>query len=246
MNYGAIGAIYKKEMKSYFGSPIAYISLAVFLLITGWFFTFILFKENMATLRHFFELTGGQSIILVPLLSIFAPAMCMRLIAEERKSGTMELLVTMPVKDLDIVIGKYMAALTLYAVGLAFTLVYAFTVMVLGSADFGVIFSGYVALVLVGAVYIAVGVLGSALSENQIVAFILAFLIGAALSLMSLVSILLPPSWFTDVVQYISTTYHFNNMATGVLDLRDILYFLSAAALILMLASRAFAKRRFL
>ncbi len=246
MNFSAVGAIYKKEMKSYFGSPVAYISLAVFLVITGWFFTFILFKENMATIRHFFELTGGQSIILVPLLSIFAPAICMRLVAEERKSGTMELLVTMPVNDLDIIVGKYLSAYTLYLVGLFFTFIYAFTVLVLGNADFGVMFSGYFALILVGAVYIAIGVLGSALSENQIVAFILAFLLGAALSLLALVSALLPPSWFTDAVQYISTTYHFNNMAIGVIDLRDILYFLSIIVLMLYLASIAFAKRRFL
>ncbi|MCP4647365.1 MAG: ABC transporter permease subunit, partial [bacterium] len=228
MNWSVVSAIFKKEMKSYFGSPMAYIVLSVFLIITGWFFTLNLFKENLAHLRSIFD-------ILPFLLVIYAPAISMRLLAEERKSGTMELLVTLPVRDFDLIFGKFLAAFTLYAVGLGFTLIYALTVMVLGQAEIGPMFAGYIGLLLCGGVYLAFGVLGSAVTENQIVAFILSFLLSGIFAIL-IFSAMIVPTPIADVIQYLSTTYHFQNVARGVLDSRDVIYFLSMIFFALLLS----------
>ncbi|MBZ0263884.1 ABC transporter permease [bacterium] len=231
-------AVFRKEMKSYFASPMAYIVLSVFLVITGWFFTLNLFKENLAHLRSIFD-------ILPFLLVIFAPAISMRLIAEERKSGTLKLLVTMPVSDFDLVFGKFLAAVSLYVVGLAFTLVYAFTIMILGDAEIGPIFAGYFGLLLCGSAYLALGILGSSLTENQIVAFILSFLITAIFAILVFSATIIPQP-FADIAQYLSTTYHFQNIARGVIDSRDVIYYLSLIFFSLLISSRAIAQRKFL
>ncbi|MBS1260926.1 MAG: hypothetical protein MAG453_00242 [Calditrichaeota bacterium] len=238
MNWSVIGAVWRREMRSYFANPTAYIVLAVFLLITGWFFTLNLFKENLAHLRSIFD-------ILPFLLVVFAPAISMRLISEERKSGTLELLVTMPVRDFDVIFGKFLAAFVLYAVALVLTFVYPFTIIVLGDAPVGSIAAGYIGLLLLGAGYLGVGLLGSALTESQIVAFILSFAVSAALAVLVFAAIVIPPP-LADIIQYLSTTYHFQNIARGVLDSRDVIYFLSLIFLVLLLASRAMTQRKFL
>lgn len=238
MNFAIVSAIWRREMKSYFTSPAAYIVLAVFLLITGWIFTLNLFKENLATMRSVFDL-------LPFLLVVFAPAMSMRLISEERRSGTMELLVTMPVRDFDVVLGKFLAALTLWVAVLVLTLIYPFTLSILGDLDGGAIVAGYLGLLLLGGAYLSVGLLGSALTESQIVAFILSFLMSAILAVLVMITPLIPGA-IADVVQYLSTTYHFENVARGVIDSRDVVYYLSVIFLTLLLASRATMQRKFL
>ncbi len=238
MNLATVKAVYRKEMKSYFASPMAYIVLCVFLIITGWFFSLNIFKENLAHLRSIFD-------ILPFLLVIFAPAISMRLISEERKSGTMELLVTMPVNEFDLIFGKFLAGFTLFAEGLAFTLVYAITILLLGNAEIGPIIAGYFGLLLCGGAYMAIGIMGSSLSENQIVAFILSFLISGVLAILVFSAMIIPPP-VADFIQYLSTTYHFQNIARGVIDSRDVIYYLSVIVLTLMLASRAIAQRKFL
>ncbi|HEX05336.1 MAG TPA: ABC transporter [Bacteroidetes bacterium] len=238
MNWNVVSAIWRREIRSYFASPSAYIVLSVFLLITGWFFTLNLFKENLAHMRSIFD-------ILPFLLVIFAPAISMRLISEERKSGTLELLVTMPVRDFDVILGKFLAAYTLFAVALLFTLVYPFTIMTLGDAEVGGIVAGYIALFLLGGSYLAVGILGSALTENQIVAFILSFALCAVLAILVFAAIIVPAP-VADVVQYLSSTYHFSNISRGVVDTRDVIYFLSLIFVSLLLASRAMNQRKFL
>ncbi len=238
MNWNVVQAIFRKETKSYFGSPMAYIALAVFLVIAGWFFTLNLFKENQAHLRSIFD-------ILPFLMVIYAPALAMRLIAEERKSGTMELLVTMPVRDFEVVLGKWLASFVLFAVGLAFTLIYALTIIVLGKPEIGPIFTGYLGLLLCGGAYLAIGVLGSALTENQIVAFILSFLISGIFAILIFSAMIMPPA-VADIIQYLSTTYHFQNITRGVIDSRDVIYYLSLIFFSLLLASRAIAQRKFL
>ncbi len=238
MNWNTINALFRKELKSYFGSPIAYIVLAVFLVITGWFFQLNLFKENLAHMRSIFD-------ILPFLLVIFAPAISMRLIAEERKSGTMELLMTMPVRDFDVILGKFLAAFVLFAVALAFTLVHVITLLVLGKPEIGPIFTGYFGLLLCGGAYLAIGILGSALTENQIVAFLISFLFAAVLAVFAFSAMIIPPP-LADIIQYLSTTYHFQNIARGVIDSRDVIYYLSLIYLSLLLASRALQQRKFL
>jgi len=120
--------IYKKELRAYFTSPVAYIVITVFLLICGWFFSNQLFLANQASLRNIFQ-------IIPFILTFFVPAITMRLVSEEKKTGTFELLATMPVSDADIVLGKYLAAVTLFATALLCTMTYAITVRALGDAD---------------------------------------------------------------------------------------------------------------
>lgn len=235
MSLSNVLPIYKKELRGYFSSPVAYIVLTVFLLICGWFFSARLFVEGEASLRSVFP-------TVLFLLTLFVPAITMGLLSEERKSGTFELLATMPVEDIEIVVGKYLAALTLLATAFFFTLTYAVTVKSLGDADVGVMFTGYVGLLLLGAGQVAIGVLASSLTENQVVAFIVSFLI---LFILSFIDVVLPhvPAAFASVFEYLSATYHFTNISRGVLDTRDLVYFASIVVLSLYLAARALQRR---
>ncbi|MBN1294260.1 MAG: ABC transporter permease, partial [Candidatus Latescibacteria bacterium] len=146
--------IFRREMFAYFYSPVAYIVITVFLIITGWFFTSEMFLSNESSLRSVFGI--------IPFIFIFfVPAITMRLLSEERKSGTIELLFTMPISDIEIVLGKYFAGLGLLAVALAFTLPFALTILVLGEPDVGMLITGYLGLVLMGASYVAIGIFAS-------------------------------------------------------------------------------------
>jgi len=227
--------IFKKEVRSYFSSPVAYIVITVFLLICGWFFSTSLFVIGQASMRNVFQ-------IIPFVLTFLVPAITMRLLAEERKSCTFELLTTMPISDIDIVIGKYLSALLLLAVALFFTLGYAITVKSLGNADAGVTVAGYIGLLLLGAGYVAIGVLASSLTENQIVAFIVSFMIIFFLSLVDKVLMFLPAG-LANVFEYLSAEYHFNNIARGVVDTRDLIYYASLIVLGLYFSARALQRR---
>ncbi|HUI65916.1 MAG TPA: ABC transporter permease [Bacteroidota bacterium] len=231
-----IGPIYRREVRSYFNSPVAYVVIVVFLAIIGWFFTSNLFLLNVASMRVVFEL--------VPLVFLFfIPAVTMRLLAEEKKSGTLELLTTKPVLDAEIIIGKFLAAWTLLAAALAPTLVYVITLEALGSPDIGPILAGYLGLLLMGGVYIAVGLFASSLTENQIVAFIVGFLIVLAFYLADKVLIYVP-SGLASVLEFLAIDYHFSNIARGVIDSRNIIYFGSVLGFALMLATASLQRRK--
>jgi ABC-2 type transport system permease protein len=215
--------IFKKELRAYFTSPVAYVVITVFLLICGWFFSTSLFVVGQASLRNVFQI--------VPFVyTIFIPAITMRLIAEEKKAGTFELLTTMPVTDFEIIAGKYLAATALLLTALLFTLIYAFTVGALGEPDVGVMVAG------------AIGICMSSLTENQIVAFILSAFIILVLSLIDKVLMFVPAA-LASIFEYLSTEYHFNNIARGVLDTRDLVYYASLIALSLFFAARAVQRR---
>ena len=141
----------------------------------------------------------------------------MRLIAEEKKSGTIELLFTYPIRDSEIIIGKYLAALGLIAVLLLFTLVYTFSVSVLGDLDGGQTFSGYIGLFLMGAAYLAIGIFASAITENQIVAFIVALAISFFFFILDKILFFVPAS-LANILEYLAIDYHFQNIARGVID----------------------------
>jgi ABC-2 type transport system permease protein len=228
--------IFKRELKAYFNSPIAYIVITVFLLISGWFFSASLFLVNQATLRGAFGI--------IPLILVFfVPAITMRLISEERKSGTIELLVTMPVKDLDIILGKFLAALALLAVAILLTLTYATAVSVLGDLDPGPVIGGYLGLLLMGAAYLSIGVFASSLTENQIVAFIIGFLVVFALFMIDQILMFVPAS-LVSFFEYLSIDYHFANISRGVIDTRDLVYYLSVTFFALLLATRSLESRK--
>jgi len=227
--------IMKKELRSYFASPVAYIVLTVFLLICGWFFGSSLFLVGQASMRNLFT-------IIPFVFSIFVPAITMRLISEERKTGTFELLATMPVSDVEVILGKYLAALVLLAVAIGLTAIHGLTIAFLGNSDAGATLGGYIGLLLLGAGYLAIGILASSLTENQIVAFILAFLVTFFLSMIDKVLLFLPVQ-LASFFEYLSAEYHFNNIARGVLDSRDLVYYASLILLGLYFSARALNRR---
>ncbi len=228
--------IFRRELRSYFNSPVAYVVIVVFLAIIGWFFTSNLFLMNVASMRVVFEL--------VPLVFLFfVPAITMRLLAEEKKSGTLELLTTKPVTDAEIVIAKFLAAWALLAAALIPTFLYLITMMALGSIDLGPVITGYIGLLLMGGAYIAIGIFASSLTENQIIAFITGFLIVLALFLMDKV-LMYVPEGLASTVEFLAVDYHFSNIARGVIDSRDIIYFVSLLGFSLLLATVSLERRK--
>lgn len=228
--------IFRKELKSYFNSPVAYIVIVVFLIITGWFFTSSLFLSGVVTMRNVFDI--------IPFIFLFfVPAISMRTFSEEKKSGTIELLLTKPITDTDIVMGKFLAALALTGIALAFTLIYVISLSFLGSIDLGSIIGSYLGLLLMSGIYISIGIFASSLTENQVVAFIISFLIVFALFMLNKVLIFLPTS-LASVLEYISIDYHFGNIARGILDSRNIIYYLSGMFIFILLTRFSLESRK--
>ena len=226
----------KKELRSFFDSPIAYIVITIFLLISGWFFFSDLFLVNQASLRNLFN-------IIPFIFMFFIPAVAMRLISEEKRSGTIEVLLTLPVKDYEIILGKFLAGLILIFVAVILTLVYSLTLSGLGDLDFGSVAAGYLGLMFLGATYLSVGVFTSSLTQNQIVAFITGFVIVFALYMLDKVLIFLP-GFLSSFFEYLSVNYHFSNISRGVIDSRDVIYYLSLIFFFLFLAVKALESRK--
>jgi ABC-2 type transport system permease protein len=232
-------AIAKRELRSYFDSPAAYIVLVTFLLVAGWMYFSALFLMDRADMRPFFAPSlFSPSMLLV----ILAPAITMRLVAEERKTGTIELLTTMPVRDGEVILGKFLAALGLVAAALLLTVVYPFTVASLGPLDWGPVISGYLGLLLFSASLLAIGILCSALTDNQIVAFIVSFILSAALYYIYWLQFFVP-GFLAPLFEFLSVSFHLDNLARGVVDTRDVLFYLSVTAGSLLLAVRALEAR---
>jgi ABC-2 type transport system permease protein len=226
----------KGELKSYFNSPIAYIVITIFLLISGWFFFSGLFIAEQASLRGLFSI--------VPFVFMFfAPAISMRLISEEKRSGTIEVLVTLPVKDWEIILGKFLSALILLSVAVLLTLTYALTLSFMGNLDEGALVGGYLGLILIGATYLSVGIFTSSFTRNQVVAFVVSFVIVFILFMLDKV-VFFFPGFLANFLEYLSVDYHFSNLARGVIDSRDIIYYLSVIFFFLILAVRFLESRR--
>ena len=211
--------IFKKEFKSYFVSPIAYIVIAIFLLVTGWFFFATFFLVGQANLRNFFSL-------LPIIFSFVIPAITMRLVSEELNIGSYEILLTMPVTLTDVVLGKFLAAVAFVIAMLVPTFTYPVTVTALGQLDWGPVAGGYIGAVLLGAAFSAIGLLASALTRNQIIAFIVGLAVCFILTLIDKMLFFLPRSML-GVLTYLGADYHFQNISKGIIDSRDIIYFLS-------------------
>jgi ABC-2 type transport system permease protein len=250
-----VWAIFKKELRLYFTSPIAYVIIAVFFLISGLFFWSIFDFFSKASMQSMMNPQLGRELnvtdgVFRPLLSnvtvillLLMPMVTMRLFAEERRSGTIELLLTYPVRDGAVLVGKYLAALALYGVMLVGTVVYAGIIMYFARIDWGPLLTGYVGLLLLGATFIAVGLFVSSLTENQIVAAIATF--GTLLAFWII-------GWSADsvggpwgkVLSHLSIIEHFDSFAKGVLDTRDVIYYLNFTILALFLALRSLEARR--
>lgn len=212
-------SLWTKEFKDFFLSPIAYLVIAIFLLVTGWFFFSTFFIKGQANLRDFFNL--------LPITFAFViPALTMRLFSEEFNLGSYEILITMPVSHTEVVLSKFLAGLSVVAGMLLPTLVYFFTVVSLGEVDPGPVAGGYLGSLLLAAAYTAIGLLTSALTKNQIIAYIFGTLLCFSLTLINQMLFFVPES-VLPVVQYLGAAHHFQNIAKGIIDSRDLIYFLS-------------------
>jgi len=234
----AVLAIYRRELSSYFDSPLAYIVIPTFLGLVGAFSLYFqdLIGAGVATLRPMFFWSAVFMVLLIP-------AVTMRLFAEEHRTGSLELLVTLPISESQIVLGKYLAALTLVAVALGLTVTYPITITMLGEPDPGPIFGGYLGLFLLGAAFTAIGTATSVWTENQLIAFMIALVLclmpfASGFALTSVPDVVLP------LVQFLSFETHFNNLARGVIDSRDLIFYGSVVGLFLHGATYGLERRR--
>jgi gliding motility-associated transport system permease protein len=235
--------IAKREFKSYFDSPLAYVVICLSMLLLGvaifiWPGKF--WQVDRASLSLMFEaIPAGLALLVVPVIT-------MRLVAEEKRSGTLEMLITLPVKDSDVIVGKFLGALGLVLVLVFSTILYPilmFKVWNLGIIDTGPVFSGYLGLVLFSAAAVAIGLLISSVTESQVVAFFVTFIVLFALFFMGELSEHVP-NLFGTVFRTLSLKEHYFQFERGLIDLRDVLFFLSCAALALVLAFRSLESRK--
>ncbi|MDP7618710.1 MAG: ABC transporter permease [Dehalococcoidia bacterium] len=242
MNVRHIQTIWMKEIRTYFSSPIAYVIAAVFVGLTG--FSFALSVESRfpeATVRGFlFGPTGAFFLVI-----LMTPALTMRLFAEEAKLGTMELLLTAPIRDSEIVLGKFLAAFTMMLAMFSLTLYFPLLLIWFGDPEILPILTAYAGLVLMGSVAVAIGLLGSSLTSNQIVAAVVSLAVLLLLWLASFVATLGDPgSLWVDFIRFLSLNDHLRDLTFGILDSRDIVYFLSLTAFFLFITSRIVEMRR--
>jgi ABC-2 type transport system permease protein len=231
-------AVFKRELKSYFSSPMGYIYLIVFLVLTNWLFLRGFFITAQANFRGLFGVFPW-------IFLLFIPAVTMRLWAEERKLRTLEVLFTLPVRDHEVLLGKYLAALAFVVISLVLTLLLPITGSTLGTPDWGQIAGGYIGAFLLGATYLAIGLFASSITENQIVAFIVGavlcfvfFIIGEDIVTFSM------PGAIASVFQQLGLAYHFRSIVRGVIDSRDIIYYLSMIFFFLFLNLRTLELKR--
>ncbi|HEX7016091.1 MAG TPA: ABC transporter permease subunit [Cyclobacteriaceae bacterium] len=231
--------IARRELNSFFDSLIAYIMLVLFLGFSG-FFTWILgsdvFYIGQASLESFFNVSYWT-------LFFFIPALTMRLLAEERKTGTIELLLTRAVTDRAVVVGKFLSAVILICIALLFTLPYVITISSIGDMDSGEVICGYLGLLLMSAMYAGIGVYASSITSNQIVAFLTALFIGLFFHIIFGVVAGQFSGWLGALFSGLSVNTHFESISRGVLDSRDVLYFFSVTLVALLLAELSLAKR---
>ena len=222
-------AIFKKEFKSYFLSPIAYVYLFVFIGLTNWLFFKTFFISNQASMRAYF---GVLPIIFL----FFIPAVTMRLWSEEKKSGTIELLFTLPLQVVEVVLGKFLAAYAFLCISLIFSFSVPISVAMAGDPEWGPIIGGYAGAFFMGGAYLAIGIFISNLTENQIIAFILGvvitfgmYILGSPIVTFSL------PNFAVPVFTFLGLGNHYDSISRGVIDSRDIIYYLSVMGVFVFL-----------
>lgn len=215
--------IMKRELATYFTNPISYIVTGLFLIITGVMFFTTFFLQNRANMRNFFSL-------LPILFSFFIPALTMRLYSEEKKSGSIETLMTLPVTELQVVTGKFLVAFISSAIMLAPTLLYLVSILFFGKPDIGPIIGGYIGAIFLCAAFSAIGVFASSVTKNQLTAFFVAFMICIVLTMIDAFLIFLPAP-IVSLLQFISANEHFTSISRGIIDTRDLIYFISLTAL---------------
>ncbi len=233
-----IFTIFQKEFKSYFNSPIAYIFIITFILFSSWLFFRTFFLVDQAHLRPLFSIFPWLFLIL-------APSITMRAWAEEKKMGTIEVLMTLPLKDYEVVLGKFLASFFFMITTVVLTFPLAITVYSLGNPDTGSIIGGYMGAILMGGAYLSIGLFCSSLTKNQIVAFIIStvtcfilLIIGEDIVLMS------APDTFAPIFSYLGLGTHFESISRGVIDSRDLVYYFSTIGFFLFLNTLALESRK--
>ncbi len=235
-----IWTIARKELASFFDSLMAYIMMVAFLGFSGfftWLFMSDIFFVNQASLRAFFSIAYWT-------LFFFIPALTMRSLAEENRSGTIELLLTRPLSMWQVILGKFLAVLLLICVTLLLTIPYYITVSNLGNIDHGAVWSGYFGLILMSAAYISIGIFASSISNNQIVGFLLALFIGIFFHIIFSMLAGNLPGMLGNIFDYLSLSTHFESVTRGVIDSKDLIYFFSVIALGLFGAEAVMVKKK--
>ncbi|MDR2578694.1 MAG: ABC transporter permease [Chitinispirillales bacterium] len=231
-------AIFKKEFSSYFISPIAYVFIIVFLVGTNFMYFQPFFLINQADMRNYFGLLPWVFLF-------FVPAITMRSWAEEKKSKTLELLLTWPLSDAQVVFGKFMATLAFLATAVLLSVTIPITLFIIGNPDPGPIIGGYVGALLMGAAYLAIGLWISSLTENQIVAFILAWVVIFLLMIIGHPMVTMKiPSALVPLFSYLGLFTHFESIERGVIDSRDVIYYLSMTGVFLFLNAQSLGRRK--
>ena len=228
--------IARRELQAYFVSPIAYVITAAFLALTGYLFSMILYYSREATLQYLFQ--NVKTILL-----LIAPILTMRLLAEELSKGTIELLLTSPVRDWEIALGKYLASLGLFAVMLLLTGYYPLLLKIYGQPDWGPVWGGYLGFFLLGATLLSLGLFTSSLTSNQIVAAVLSLVLILAFWLLGALSGIATGT-LGSLVNYLGLASHFGEFESGIIDSRDVVYAFSIIGASLFLTTRILEMRR--
>jgi len=239
-----IAVIFRREFRAYFYSPIAYVFSIIFIILNGGLYMFHFFLLGNADMRSFFAV--------LPLILglIFIPAISMRLWSEENKLGTVELLLTLPMRTEHIVLGKFFASFVFYLIALAGTLTIPLLLLILGNPDMGPVVGGYFGAVLIGAFFLSIGIFISGFFSDQIVSLIITSLACGFIVLIGwgYVPMVLDgwiPGLGTFLYDYVGVTRHFNDIERGVIDIRSIVYFMSFSALFLYLNAKALERRKY-
>lgn len=227
----------KRDFQAYFNSPTAFVVLGVFLFVSGYLFFSTLFLDGVSSMRSFFQISPL-------LLMIFSPAITMKLFSEEIKTGTIEQLLTLPITFQEVVLGKFFAALGILLVGFLFTIFYALSIGLLlpkeASFDFGMVLGGYIGLIFLAGSFISIGLFASVLSKNQVIAFVMGLALCFFFYAVDKFAVLMPK--ISGLLEYLSVDVHFNNVAKGVLDSKDVVFYLSLMIFFLFLTIRSLAK----
>lgn len=235
--FKTIWVLFKKELMHYFNSPIAYIFIGVFLVVGNWLFFQDFFIIGQTNMRPFFSLLPWMFLFL-------SPALTMRLWADEKKMGTIEFLLTLPVTDWQVVLAKFFSSLVFLFITLGLTITLPISVSFLGDLDWGPVLGGYIGAIFLGGAYLSLGLFISSLTKNQIIAFVLSlvgcfaiFIIGSSFVVAG------SPAFLAPILNYLGMGSHFYNISKGVIDSRDIIYYLSFIFLFLWLNARVIESR---
>lgn len=234
-----IWIIARRELKTFFDSLTAYVLIIAFLGLSGfftWLFGSDIFLMGQATLQPFFSVAYWT-------LFFFTPALTMRMLAEENKTGTIELLLTKAITDWQVILGKFLSCLMLIGIALALTLPYYLSVWSLGPIDHGAVWCGYLGLILMSMTYISIGLFTSSVTNNQIVAFLLSLFIGVFFLIIFNVLSSNSLGLIGEVFSYLSLSTHFDSISRGVIDSKDVIFFISVSSIGLILTELSLSKR---